>query len=261
MARTVIMRTQEGKSLHLECHESLPSVVELARSYAQSGYPDGYVVFSESQTKYNSLGEPLAQGKSERGVYLSCILRTSIFRSQAGFLGVMSAVALSNALEEQTMKKIGIGWVSDIFCEDRKIGTSSVEGKLDSFNSYEYIIVSFTVKLSESDFPPRLPDLVKKVFESDNTSLSLIIAKNILYKFFSIYPKRIKTPEKVMDAYKRAFALAGTKTKYFENGKKRSCKILNVNSKNCTLMIETHNGAIKIIDKKRSIIIPNKIKT
>ncbi len=260
MARTVIMRTNEGKILHLECHESLPSTHELARSYARSGYTDGYVVFSEAQTKRGALGETLSEKEPERGVYVSCILRPSIFPSQAGFLGAISAVALVSALEEQTTKKLGIGWISDIFCEDRKIGTTTTEGKLDNFTTYEYIIVTFAVKLTDSDFPPRLADMIKEVFESESTSIPLIIAKNILLKFFSFYTKRLKSADKFMDIYKRKFILGGLKTKYFEDGKKKSCKILGIDSTDGRLIIETHDGVIKHISGNKSIVIPNKIK-
>ena len=259
MARTLITRTQEGKILHLECHESIPSTHELARSYATSGYTDGYVVFSENQTKYNSLGAPISGTAPERGVYLSCILRPSIFPSQAGFLGAMAAVSLLSALEEHTVKRLGIGWVSDIFCEGKKIGTATVEGKLDNFSTYEYIIISFAVKLSDADFPPRVSDLIKKVFGSENSSIPLIIAKNILSKFFTFYPKRIKTGERFMDIYKRKFILSDVKTKYFEGGKKKRCKIIGIDSADGRLIIEVKGGELKSIGN-RSVIIPNKIK-
>ena len=260
MARTVIMRTQEGKILHLECHGAIASTHELARYYAGKGYTDGYVVFSEKQTRFSSLGAPLSEGKGERGVYLSCILRPSIFPSQAGLLGAMSSVALIGALEEHTTKRLGIGWVSDIFCEGRKIGKTTVEGKLDSFGTFEYVIISFAAALSEQDFPPRLSDLIKKVFESENTSIPLIIAKNILSKFFNLYPRRIKSSEKFMDVYKKKFILSDVHTKYFEDGKKRSCKILGVDSNDGKLIIEAKNGSIKHISGTRNIIIPDKIK-
>lgn len=260
MANTVIMRTRDGKILHLECHDSLPSTHELARSYARAGYADGYVVFSENQTKYNSLSQMLPSDVSEHGVYLSCILRPSIFPSQAGFLGAMSAVAFINALEEQTDKKLGIGWVSDIFCEGERIGTVSTEGKLDSFMAYEYIIISFTVKLTDEYFPPRLSDMIKKVFESENTSIPLIIAKNILSKFFALYPKRIKTPEKFMENYKRKFILGGVSAKYIEDGKKKRCKILGIEGSDGRLIIEAKDGTIKHVSGNRNIIIPGKIK-
>lgn len=260
MAKTVIMRTQDGKILHLECHESIPSTHELARSYARDGYTDGYVVFSENQTKYGSLGQPLQPGVTEHGIYLSCILRPSIFPSQAGFLGAMSAVAFITALEEQTDKRLGIGWVSDIFCEGERIGTTTTEGKLDNYMTYEYIIISFCVRLTDEYFPPRLSDMIKKVFESDNTSIPLIIAKNILSKFFALYPKKVKSPEKFMEIYKRKFALAGVKAKYLEGGKRKRCKILGIEGSDGRLIIEDGSGAIKHVSGNRNIILPNKIK-
>ena len=148
MPNSIIMRTGDGKILHLECHESLPSTQNLARFYAKLGYSDGYVVFSEKQTKYNFKGEKLPEGQCEKGVFLSCILRPSFFPSQAGALGAISAVALISALEEHTSKKLGIGWISDIFCEGKKIAATSTEGKLDSFMTYEYVIISFFVRIS-----------------------------------------------------------------------------------------------------------------
>lgn len=260
MANTVIMRTKDGKILHLECHESLPSTHELARSYARAGYADGYVVFSEYQTKYGSLGQKLPPESSEHGVYLSCILRPSIFPSQAGFLGAMSAVAFITALEEQTDKRLGIGWISDIFCEGERIGTTSTEGKLDNHMTYEYIIISFSIRLSDEYFPPRLSDMIKKVFESENTSIPLIIAKNILSKYFALYPKKVKSPETFMEIYKRKFVLAGIGARYIENGKKKRCKILGVEGADGRLIIEGKDGEIKHISANRNIILPNKIK-
>jgi BirA family biotin operon repressor/biotin-[acetyl-CoA-carboxylase] ligase len=224
------------------------------------GYNDGYVVFSEYQTKYGSLGQPLPPDSQEHGVYLSCILRPSIFTSQVGFLGAMSAVAFITALEEQTDKRLGIGWVSDIFCEGERIGTTATEGKLDNHMTYEYIIISFSVKLSDEYFPPRLSDMIKKVFESENTSIPMIIAKNILSKFFALYPKKIKSPEKFMEIYKRKFALAGISAKCIENGKKKRCKVLGVEGVDGRLIIEDRRGAIKHISANRNIILPNKIK-
>ena len=260
MARTMIMRSQDGQILHLECHESLPSVVELARKQARAGITNGHVIFSEKQTGVDIFGHPLKNGETESGVFMSCILRPSFFPSQSGFLGAISAVSLISALEEHTTKNLGLGWISDVFCEGRKIGTTSIEAKLDSFGTFDYIIVSFFVKITEQDFPPRLTDLIKKVFESENTSISLIIAKNILSKFFSFYPKKVKSPEKIVDVYKRKFILSGISTKYIEDGRKKNCKILGINSADGTLIIETSDGVKKHINGTKNIIIPTKIK-
>ena len=162
----------------LEYHERLDSVASLAREYAKNGYPDRYAVLAE----YDGAHE--ADGK---GLYMSLILRPSIFPSQAGLLSSLSAVAMTLALDEHTSKKLGIGWVSNIYCNNKYIGGATIEGKLDNFTTYEYIIINFAVKLSKEDFPNRITDLIKKVFESDNTSVGVIIAKTLLSKFFPLY--------------------------------------------------------------------------
>ena len=260
MEKRITFRTPKGKFLQVECYDSLPSTLELARQYAKLGYADGYVVFSEKQTKFDSLARPITDSDGEPGVFISCILRPSMFASQAGFIGVTSAVALQSALEEQTEKRIGIGWLSDIFCDGRKIGHSAIEGKLDEFSAYEYIIVSFYTTLSHSDFPPRLSDLVKKVFESESASIPLIVAKKILTKFFDLYPEKMKTPEKIMEVYNRKFILGGVKAKYLDQTKRKSCKILGVDTLDGRLIIETSSGDIKRISGIKNIIIPDKIR-
>jgi BirA family biotin operon repressor/biotin-[acetyl-CoA-carboxylase] ligase len=249
-----------GNIVKIECHETLPSTVELARSYARLGYPDKYIIFAKNQTKYNSVGEELKNGDSEKGVYLSCILRTSIFPSQASYLGSLAAVAMLNALEEHTTKELGIGWVSDIFCEGRKIASAAAEGKLDSFSSYEYIIVSFAAKLTAEDFPQRLTDIIRKVFESENSSISMIIAKDIISRFLELFPTSLKTPEKFMESYKQKFILGGKRISYISHtGKRRKCRVIAVDN-NGALVVETPSGKTKTISNPRSVIIPKKVK-
>ena len=259
MPLTYIMDLGEGNVVKAECYKSIPSVIELARTYAKAGRPDKFVVFSEAQTKYSANGDILPENTEEHGIYLSVILRQSLFPSQASFLGALSAVSLITALEEHTSKKLGLGWISDLYCEGKKIGGTSTEGMLDKFSSYEYIIVSFMVKMSDNDFPPRLTDLVKQVFESENNSIGLIIAKNILTKFLSLYPKSLKSPEKIMDTFKKKFILEGTRIHYTENGKRHTAKVISFDTTNGTLIISGKKGIVKHLGSQRGVIIPKKI--
>lgn len=251
-------RASDGNTVKLEYRESLPSTVDLAKEYAKSGYPDRYAIFTERQTTVSATGVHLSDGDGERGLFMSCILRPSIFPSQAGFIGPLGALALTLALEEHTSKKLGIGWVSDLYCNGVKIGGVTVEGKLDSHSSYEFLIVSFSVRLDEKNFPPRLTDMVKQVFEDDNVSVPMIMAKNLLNKFFSIY-KELRSPAKIINLYASRFALAGKKLKYIENGKRKSGKAIGINKEDLTLILETRDGKHINISSPSSVIIPNKI--
>lgn len=242
----VSFRVSDGNTVKLEYRTSLPSTAALAREYAIAGYPDRYAVFTERQNG------------NDDGLYLSCILRPSIFPSQASLVGPLAAVAFASALEEHTSKAMEIGWVSDIYCDGIKLGGCSVEGKLDNFTSYEYMIISFSVKLDEKIFPPRLTDLMRMVFEPENNSVSMIIAKTVLNKFFALY-RDLKAPEKHMDVYRTRFALIGKKIKYIDNGKKRRAKVVDIDKKNCMLLIETKDGEILRVSSPSMVIIPNKL--
>lgn len=250
----VSFRVSDGNTVKMEYRSSLYSTAELAREYANLGYPDRYVIFTERQTST----APHHSDSAQEGLYLSCILRPSIFPSQAGLIGPMSAVALATALEEHTDKKMGICWVSDVYCDGVKLGGCTVEGKLDNFTSYEYMIINFAVQLDKKKFPPRLADMIREVFEPDNSSVSMIIARTLLNNFFNLY-RELKTPEKFMNVYTSKFMLKGKKIRFIDEGRKKRCRVVEIDKKTCTLIIEDSDGQIRFINSPSSVIIPNKI--
>jgi BirA family biotin operon repressor/biotin-[acetyl-CoA-carboxylase] ligase len=215
---------------------------------------------SRSLTGGDSNDEKIKDGDGYvEGMFLSLILRPSFFPSQAATLGAMTAVSLITALEEHTEASLGLGWVSDIFCEGEKIGATSIEGKLDSFTAYEYIIVTFAVRLSKDSFPPRLTDMIKQVFESENTSISMIIARNVLSKFFRYYPY-LKSSSKYMDEYKNRFLLRGKRIKLTLGDRRESCKVLGIDSATSALIVESKDGETISVTTPNSVTLPKKLR-
>lgn len=251
MAMSIIsMRTFDNSIVKLETHDRVESCAAIAREYAAEGYADKYAVVSEYDYKF---------GCDARGIYMSLLLRPSFFPSQAGLLSSLATVALVKALEEHTEKKLGIGWVSNVYCEGRHIGGVTIEGKLDNHTNYEYIIINFAIRLSDDDFPPRLTDLVKKIFESDNGSVVTIIAKNILNKFFPFY-SNMKNSSKFMQTYRQKFILSGHKVRCLLNGKRSLCKVLSIRPEDCALVLETPEKKIVEITSPANVIIPKIVK-
>lgn len=252
-------RLADGNVVQFEQYGTLPSTIALAREYAKNGYPDKYVIYTEEQTIPPKEGDKKGKEKKERGIFMSCILRPSFFPSQSGFLGMLSGVAMFEALSSHTDRHLGLGWVSDVYCEGRMIATTSFEGKFDSHSSYEYLIVSFRIFLDEENFPPRMGDIVRRIFEEDSSSISMMIAKNVLSKFFSLYPS-VKTPEKFMEKYQRRFLLRGIRTKLIGDEKSTSCRILGVNAQSGKLIVETKRREVCEISSRSQIVIPEKIR-
>jgi BirA family biotin operon repressor/biotin-[acetyl-CoA-carboxylase] ligase len=251
------MRASDGSIIKFECHKVLPSTSRLAKDYAKRGYPDRYVVFAESKSKdEKDKGGMLKE--ADRGIFMSCILRPSIFPSQASLISSLAAVSLASALEAHTTKPIGIGWVSKIYCDGKMIGDIKIEGLLDDFKSYEYLVITYSVSLSEDNFPPILSDLVKKVFEEKNYSIPFIIAKDVLNNFFKYYVS-VKKSTKFMTLYSQKFILRGKKIHYIDGGKKRVGRVLGIDMKNASLMIEDRKKQIVYLKTPNCVILPKKI--
>ena len=245
------IRESDGGIVTLEVHDALPSTSQLIKEYALEGKPDRYVVFSEKRE--------LPDGSREDGVFLSILLRPSFFPSQAALLGCMTGAAVISALEEHTTSHLGLGWINDIYCEGVKIGSASIEGKLDSFTAYEYLIVSFAIKTDRRHFPARLTDLIVEVFESGKSSISLIIARNIISKFFRFYTN-LKNSAKFMDIYTVKFILRGVNVKYEYKGKRRICKVLGVDTKTGALIVNLPGvSADHRISSRSLVTIPKRI--
>lgn len=248
-------RASDGNVVRIEYIKTVSSTAELAREYARNGKPDRYAVFSEQQKTSPIIGTRLADGAVENGIFISLILRPSIFPSQAGLLAPLAATALLNAYEEHTTQNAAIGWVSDVLYNGEKIGGCTIEGKLDNVSSYEYLIVNFALKLDTKTFSPRLTDMIRRVFDDESPSVSMLIARTVLNKFFTVYSD-IKNPSKHMNFYKHKFAYYGKRIKFIKDGKKVPGKISDVDKKNCALIVEDTNGQSYNITSPSSIAFP-----
>ncbi len=258
MKNVVTYREADGSIIKFETHTHLASTVELAREYAaDSECPDRYVVFTDKRTKLKS-SERDFEVESEAGLYMSCIFRPSFFPSQASLLSAMSAAAMVSGLENHTDKKLGIGWVSDVYCDNVKIGGVSIEGKLDSYKTYEYIIVTFTCTISQDNFPLKLADMVKKVFDTDNSSINMILARDILSKFLRFYDN-LKNSSKFMSIYTEKFALRGKKVKHLENEKWRTRRVIGVDPETGALILDDGKNGEIVVTSPTHVTIPKKI--
>ena len=250
-----VFRASDGNNVRFEYHDALYNTADLARRYAKAGYPDRYVVFTERQATSSLTGSRLSEGEFEKGIFISCILRPSLFPSQAGLIGPLSTLALATALENHTKKKISIHWLNDIFCDGKKIGGCHIEGKFDGHTSYEYMIISFAVRLDSKNFPPLLTDMVKQVFEPANLSIGTVIAKNILNKFFTIY-KDIRSASKYMEAYKNKLSLLNKKVRYISGDSKIPARVVDVDKQTGNLILKLRRGdLIKINSPTRFVTV------
>ena len=138
--------------------------------------------------------------------------------------------------------------------------------KIDhQFGHLDVLIVDYLKSTGDADAYAtyaelgKLTDMIKKVFESENTSISMIIARNVLSKFFRYYPT-IKSSAKFMDIYKNKFILRGKRIKYESGQRRESCKVLGVDAASGALIVEVAGGGVRHITSPTTVTIPKKIK-
>ncbi len=253
------IKVGNGTSVKIEYRDALPSTALLAKEYAAQGYPDRYAIFTERQSDGRLIGTRTREGRFENGIFLSVILRPSFFTSQLSAIGPISIAALAQAVESFTEKSIGISWATDLYCDGVKIGGTQIEGKLRDQFSYEYMIISFAVRMDEKNFPPRLCDMIKKVFEEGNPSVGVMMAKAVLENFFNAY-LNIRSPEKSMEYYKRKFVLNGAKVRCISNGRRLPGRVAGLNPETNALTVRVSRSKTVEITKTSDVFIPKRIK-
>ena len=100
--------------------------------------------------------------------------------------------------------------------------------------------------------------MVKQVFGTGNTSISMIIAKDILNRFFSLYANA-RASSKFMDYYREKFLLRGRRVTFLEDGKKRGARVLGFDTASYALMLEGRGDRIHYVTSPKNIILPKKI--
>ncbi len=253
------LKVGNGTTVKIEYRDYASSTADIAKEYALLGYPDRYVVFTEHQSTSSITKTKLTPGSLDKGIFISLILRPSFPPAQAASLGLLSVVSLTQALEAYTTKEIGISWVNDVFCEGVKIGGTQIEGKLKDATAYDYIIVTFAAGIEEKNFPPRLRDSVKRVFEKATFSQGMMMAKSVLDKFFSGY-SNINSSEKHKKYYENKFVLRDVKIKYLDKNRRRKAVVKGLEKDTLSLIVKPRLGSEIVISKASVAIIPSRIK-
>ena len=257
-AQVITYRTADGNVLPIECHEALPSTAVFAREYARKGYPDHYCIFAQAQTDTTLTGTRLSEGTTDSGVFISCILRPRFFPSQAGPLGELCAVALASALEQHTDRLMDIGWISDIYCEGKRIGGCALESKLDAYTAYEYLIVTFAVHTDGRLFPCRLSDMVKEVFSENHAAVPLRMCESILDRFFHLY-RNMQAVHTFLDDYRRRFIMTGLPVSYQEGEKKHRGRILGIDPDDGCLRIDLGRAGMRKVAGRANLTLPKRV--
>lgn len=134
--------------------DSVPSTNNLAKELAAQGAADGTMVVAEEQTGGKGrLGRQWSSAKY-KGIFFTFILYPPLIPSETNVLTLMTAVAMAEAIRNETGVAAGIKWPNDLLVNGKKICGILVElsAEMERIN-YMVVGVGVNVNQEESDFP------------------------------------------------------------------------------------------------------------
>jgi BirA family biotin operon repressor/biotin-[acetyl-CoA-carboxylase] ligase len=146
-----------------------------AFNLASSGVEEGSVIIAESQTSGKGRLGRNWESPSGKNLYLSIILRPKILTHHAPRLTLVTAVALSETLDDFQIFDHRIKWPNDILINGRKLSGILTEMKGDC-DIIDFIIIGLGVNINSSfsDYPVEIRDSIISLKEFTNTEINRI---------------------------------------------------------------------------------------
>ncbi len=129
--------------------DTVTSTMDEAFRLGMENCPEGTLVVAEAQSKGRGrLGRVWASPKA-KGLYFSFVLRPSLPLDQLAQLTLMSAVAVSEAIEDISELKPSIKWPNDILLGTRKLAGILTELRAES-DQVKFVIVGIGLNVNTS---------------------------------------------------------------------------------------------------------------
>ncbi|MBF0595662.1 MAG: biotin--[acetyl-CoA-carboxylase] ligase, partial [Candidatus Omnitrophica bacterium] len=197
----------------------ISSTMDEAFRLGMEGAPEGTVVTAEVQTKGRGrLGRAWVSPKG-RGLYFSLILRPALSSSEASRITLLSAVALSEAVEAFTGLKPLIKWPNDLLLNGKKLAgiLTELRAEVDRVD-FAVVGVGLNVNTTAKELPPEGVSL-KEV------SGQVCDRVGLMREFLRSFEKRYLTLKKngfapALEEWRRRSATIGCRVRFEERGYK-----------------------------------------
>lgn len=141
----------------------LESTNDTAAALGQQEEPEGAVVIAEEQTRGRGrLGRSWFSEKGS-GIYLSVLLRPEMRPRSAPMLSLLTAVAVSQAIENVSGLQTDIKWPNDVLLGGRKCGGILIEMNAD-LDHIKYAVVGVGFNINQTAFPDELKEKATSLY-------------------------------------------------------------------------------------------------
>jgi BirA family biotin operon repressor/biotin-[acetyl-CoA-carboxylase] ligase len=141
------------------------STNDVARDHARKGARAGFLVAASRQTSGRGRLGRSWESPSERGLYVSIVLRPDLAMNEAGQLTILSSLALSDAVEAVAGIRPQIKWPNDLVLNGRKLAGVLIETEQKAGRLVFAVIgMGLNVRHEADDFSPEVRELATSLY-------------------------------------------------------------------------------------------------
>ena len=247
--RKVDIFSAESINAHLKAsrkvliYDEADSSNRIAKELAVEGEAEGTIVIVKSQTNGKGRMGRSFISSSEKGLYMTIVLRPRVFAKDALLITVLGAVAVSKAIEKTSGVKTQIKWVNDIYIDKKKVsgilceaGLSFETGMLD----YAVVGIGINILPPNDGFAPEISGIATSIYENDAPcGYKSLLCAEIIDTFFEYYNEINK--KEYMEIYRQKSNIVGKEIEMDVGGNITKGIAVGIDE-NANLIVKTENG-------------------
>lgn len=229
----------------IQVYQEVTSTNDVLKKMAEERAPEGTIVLAESQLAGRGRKDRRFYSPSERGIYMSLLLKPQMDLSDARLITCAAAAATARAIEEITGQDTKIKWVNDLFLEDKKICGILTEASMSlETGAVEYFIlgIGVNVYLPEDGFPRELKSIAASLYPDRKTEIRNPLAARIIQNVMEYY-RGLEEKTFYQEYRKRSFII-GRKVKLHGIRQEERAQVLDLDQ-GCRLVVKLENGTVK----------------
>ncbi len=172
-----------GQNIHYE--ESVESTQKIAHRLSNEDLPEGTVIIAEEQLSGKGRMNRTWHSPKFTGIWMSLILRPNIPLTKAPQLTLLTAVAIVQAIEEETGLQPEIKWPNDILVNGKKVTGILTELIAEADRIHSIIIgMGINVNQKKEDFPTELQEKASSLYLEKGELISRAGLIRSIFKHF-----------------------------------------------------------------------------
>ncbi|MBD5507372.1 MAG: biotin--[acetyl-CoA-carboxylase] ligase [Lachnospiraceae bacterium] len=186
-----------GRTLHF--FESTGSTNPDAKRFAEEGAPHGTTVVADRQTAGRGRRGRSWESPAGKSIYFTIVVRPEFEPDKASMITLVVALAVAEAVREETGLSTGIKWPNDVVVNGKKIcGILTEMSMTPEMNEIQFLVAGVGVNVnqdSEEDFTPELRGRATSLkMESGRPIDRAALLARILHHFeedYDLFEKRL----------------------------------------------------------------------